>query len=145
MFSSMLFEYPQFEKASESMGRIFLDHPGGTRLYSCAQCDTALTNRSLLSSMRFNGATGRAFLFKKVVNLSYSEVQDREMLTGRHMVRDVFCKNCDTKLGWMYEYATEESQQYKEGQVILERALVTESEVIQLSQEFGVTIGGPLN
>ncbi|XP_068687765.1 protein yippee-like 5 isoform X2 [Montipora foliosa] len=131
MFSSMLFEYPQFKQASESMGRIFLDHPGGTRLYSCAQCDTALTNRSLLSSMRFNGATGRAFLFKKVVNLSYSEVQDREMLTGRHMVRDVFCKNCDTKLGWMYEYATEESQQYKEGQVILERALVTESEGIQ--------------
>lgn len=65
------------------------------------------------------------------VNLSYSEVQDREMLTGRHMVRDVFCKNCDTKLGWMYEYATEESQQYKEGQVILERALVTESEGIR--------------
>ncbi|XP_067056170.1 protein yippee-like 5 isoform X1 [Acropora muricata] len=113
------------------MGRIFLDHPGGSRLYSCAQCDTALTNRSLLTSMRFNGATGRAFLFKKVVNLSYSEVQDREMLTGRHMVRDVFCKNCDTKLGWMYEYATEESQQYKEGQVILERALVTESEGIR--------------
>lgn len=28
------------------------------------------------------------------------------------------------------EYATEESQQYKEGQVILERALVTESEGI---------------
>lgn len=117
--------------AKRNMGRIFLDHPGGSRLYSCAQCDTALTNRSLLTSMRFNGATGRAFLFKKVVNLSYSEVQDREMLTGRHMVRDVFCKNCDTKLGWMYEYATEESQQYKEGQVILERALVTESEGIR--------------
>lgn len=65
------------------------------------------------------------------MNLSYSEVQDRVMLTGRHMVRDVFCKNCDTKLGWMYEYATEESQQYKEGQVILERALVTESEGIE--------------
>lgn len=29
------------------------------------------------------------------------------------------------------EYATEESQQYKEGQVILERALVTESEGIE--------------
>lgn len=46
------------------------------------------------------------------------------------MVRDVYCKNCEIKLGWMYEYATEESQQYKEGQVILERALVTESEGI---------------
>ncbi|KAL9988356.1 hypothetical protein ACROYT_G002793 [Oculina patagonica] len=116
---------------TQNMGRIFLDHPGGTTLYSCANCDTALTNRSELTSMRFNGATGRAFLFKKVVNLTFSEVQDRVMLTGRHMVRDVFCKNCDTKLGWMYEYATEESQQYKEGQVILERALVTESEGIE--------------
>ena len=50
------------------------------------------------------------------------------MLTGRHMVRDVSCKNCDAKLGWIYEYATEENQRYKEGRVILERALVTESE-----------------
>lgn len=33
------------------MGRIFLDHPGGTTLYSCANCDTALTNRSELTSM----------------------------------------------------------------------------------------------
>lgn len=76
----------------------------------------------------FTGATGRAFLFNKVVNLTYSEVQDRVMLTGRHMVRDVMCKNCDTKLGWIYEFANEENQRYKEGKVILERALVTESE-----------------
>lgn len=54
--------------------------------------------------------TGRAYLFKKVVNLVYSNVQDRVMLTGRHMVRDVMCKNCKAKLGWMYEFATEESQ-----------------------------------
>lgn len=53
---------------------------------------------------------GRAFLFHKVVNLVYSEVQDRVMLTGRHMVRDVSCKNCATKLGWVYEFATEENQ-----------------------------------
>jgi len=50
------------------------------------------------------------------------------MLTGRHMVRDVSCKNCYTKLGWMYEFATEENQRYKEGRVILERALVVESD-----------------
>lgn len=50
------------------------------------------------------------------------------MLTGRHMVRDVMCKNCKTKLGWMYEFATEESQRYKEGRVILEHALISESE-----------------
>ncbi|CAG7680441.1 unnamed protein product [Allacma fusca] len=66
----------------------------------------------------------------RVVNLNYSEVQDRVMLTGRHMVRDVSCKNCDAKLGWIYEFATEENQRYKEGRVILERALVTESDGI---------------
>ncbi|XP_011503700.1 PREDICTED: protein yippee-like 5 [Ceratosolen solmsi marchali] len=112
------------------MGVIFLEHIGGTRLFSCASCDTNLTNRDQLISTRFTGATGRAFLFNKVVNLKYSEVQDRVMLTGRHMVRDVSCKNCDAKLGWMYEFATDKNQQYKEGKVILERALITESEGI---------------
>lgn len=53
------------------MGRIFLDHIGGSRLFSCAACDTILTNRSELISTRFTGATGRAFLFNRVVNLSY--------------------------------------------------------------------------
>ena len=154
------------------MGRIFLDHIGGSRLFTCNSCDTILTNKYLLSykifcfviscccrneliSTRFTGATGRAFLFNKVsvslenvhtfckcysgteqivycifvlqvVNLKMSEVMDRVMLTGRHMVRDVFCKNCDAKLGWMYEFATEDNQRYKEGRVILERALIQE-------------------
>ena len=141
------------------MGRIFLDHLGGSRLFSCANCDTILTNRNELISTRFTGATGRAFLFNRVVNLiyrykvyiislytynflwlltwftlfstsCYSEVQDRVMLTGRHMVRDVSCKNCEGKLGWIYEFATEENQRYKEGRVILERALVTETDGI---------------
>uniref|UniRef100_A0A8C5JWZ9 Protein yippee-like n=1 Tax=Jaculus jaculus TaxID=51337 RepID=A0A8C5JWZ9_JACJA len=109
------------------MGRIFLDHIGGTRLFSCTNCDMILTNRSELIT-RFTGATGRAFLFNKVVTLLYSEVQDRVMLTGRHMVRGVSCKSCNSKLGWVYELATEDSQRYKEGRVILERALVPESE-----------------
>ena len=110
------------------MGRLFLNHLGGSRLFSCAKCDTPLTNRVELISTRFTGATGRAFLFDKVVNLTFSEVQDRVMLTGRHMVRDVSCKKCDNKLGWIYEFATEEQQKYKEGRVILERALVTETD-----------------
>ena len=53
---------------------------------------------------------------------------DRVMLTGAHRVRDVHCKNCDYKLGWMYEFAKDEQQRYKEGHVILERALVHESD-----------------
>ncbi|KAG8179694.1 hypothetical protein JTE90_025650 [Oedothorax gibbosus] len=116
---------------TSAMGKLFLRHIGGSRLFLCKSCETFLTNRDELISTRFTGATGRAFLFNKVVNLVYSEVQDRVMLTGRHMVRDVSCKCCDTKLGWIYEFATEENQRYKEGRVILEQALVTESHGIE--------------
>ncbi len=48
------------------------------------------------------------------------------MITGRHLVRDVLCLKCQAKLGWMYEFAMEESQRYKEGKVILEEALIRE-------------------
>ncbi|XP_037920241.1 protein yippee [Hermetia illucens] len=110
------------------MGRTFLEHMGGVKLFSCHACDANLTNKTELISTRFTGATGRAYLFKRVVNLTYSNVQDRVMLTGRHMVRDVMCKNCSAKLGWMYEFATDDSQKYKEGRVILEYALIAESD-----------------
>ena len=113
------------------MGRLYLEHLGGVHIYSCGNCDTPLTNKNELISTRFTGATGRAFLFNRVVNLEYSEIQERVMLTGRHMVRDIMCKKCKQKLGWMYEYAVEESQRYKEGKVILERALITEAESVE--------------
>jgi len=113
------------------MGRVYLEHFGGSKLFSCGKCDTFLTNKGELISTRFTGATGRAYLFSKVVNLNYSETQDRIMITGRHIVRDVACKKCDTKLGWMYEFATEERERYKEGRVILEKALVTEMDGIE--------------
>lgn len=42
------------------------------------------------------------------------------------MVRDVYCKNCNIKLGWIYEFAVEERERYKEGKTILERELIAE-------------------
>lgn len=110
------------------MGRVFLDHPGGRRLFSCSNCNTCLTNRDELISIRFTGATGPAYLFNRVVNLIHGPVEKRVMLTGCHMVRDVTCKKCEVKLGWMYEFASEDSQRYKEGKVILEKALIVESD-----------------
>ena len=43
------------------MGRVFLEHLGGIRLFNCAQCQTNLTNRNQLISTRFTGATGKHF------------------------------------------------------------------------------------
>ena len=178
------------------MGRIFIQHMGGTRLFSCASCETVLTNRDELISTRwdiqrtanpwntdlisnhhnihsrFTGATGRAFLFNKVVNLKYSEVQDRVMLTGRHMVRwgymksgmwpnILFCNTqgcvlqklrlqtwldvrvCHRRQPEVYKYLHMSMNcplyicqytiyiRYKEGKVILERALVQECDGIE--------------
>jgi hypothetical protein len=59
------------------MGRVFLEHLGGQRIFSCAHCDAPLTNRNELVSTRFTGATGRAFLFSRVVNTKQSPVQER--------------------------------------------------------------------
>lgn len=56
------------------MGRIYTEHLGGAKLFSCANCETVLTNKAELLSTRFTGSTGRAFLFNKVVNLKYRYV-----------------------------------------------------------------------
>lgn len=52
------------------MGRVFLENFGGSKLYLCKNCETFLTNKDNIISTRFTGATGRAFLFDKVANLT---------------------------------------------------------------------------
>ncbi|GAB5593375.1 hypothetical protein Unana1_08275 [Umbelopsis nana] len=47
------------------------------------------------------------------------------MTTGKHTITTVFCCQCDTEVGWRYIKAFEESQKYKEGACILEKALLT--------------------
>ena len=51
------------------MGRIYLENFGGSKLFTCKSCDSFLTSKEQLLSTRFTGATGRAYLFDKVVNL----------------------------------------------------------------------------
>lgn len=48
------------------------------------------------------------------------------MTTGLHTVRDIFCAKCGTTMGWKYERAYDQNQKYKEGKVILEKALLVD-------------------
>lgn len=48
------------------------------------------------------------------------------MTTGRHLVRDISCRQCNTCVGWKYDKAYEEDQTYKEGKYILEYELLTD-------------------
>ena len=88
------------------------------------------------------------------VNVIEGEPNDRQMTTGNHTVRDIYCCKCKTILGWKYvsmpcppappvpsiprsgsrapcnfalqDKAYEQSQKYKEGKYILERNLLVD-------------------
>nr|XP_017217882.1 PREDICTED: protein yippee-like isoform X1 [Daucus carota subsp. sativus] len=84
--------------------------------------------RSLLVSLRvylrknsFHCRHGKAYLFDKVENVTVGEKEQRMMMTGMHIVVDIFCVTCGSIVGWKYESAYEKSQKYKEGKYILER------------------------
>ena len=47
------------------------------------------------------------------------------------MVADIYCNACDTRLGWKYVEAFEESQKYKEGRFILEKAMIIKEEELR--------------
>ncbi|CAI0424226.1 unnamed protein product [Linum tenue] len=61
------------------------------------------------------------FVHDDSVNVMVGEKEERNMLTGMHTVVDIFCVGCGSIVGWKYEAAHEESQQYKVGKFILER------------------------
>lgn len=64
---------------------------------------------------------GRAYLFDNCVNVSIGPAEDRLLITGLHSVNDIFCKRCNTMVGWTYTKAYEHSQKYKEGKFIIEK------------------------
>ncbi|EDV22059.1 uncharacterized protein TRIADDRAFT_29408 [Trichoplax adhaerens] len=90
--------------------------------YSCIRCRAHLADHSELISKSFQGSRGRAYLFNSVVNISCGPAEQRYLLTGLHVVCDIFCECCKAPLGWKYEEACESSQKYKEGKYIIELA-----------------------
>jgi hypothetical protein len=72
----------------------------------------------------FRGQHGKAYLFDSVVNVTESEPNERNMTTGRHVVRDIHCRQCKETVGWKYDKAYEASEKYKEGKFILEGELL---------------------
>lgn len=72
----------------------------------------------------FRGQHGKAFLFNSVVNIQQGEATERNMTTGRHIVRDIACRQCREVVGWKYDRAYEPGEKYKEGKYILEQELL---------------------
>ncbi|KAG2723890.1 hypothetical protein I3843_02G168200 [Carya illinoinensis] len=106
------------------MGRLFVVNLEG-KIYSCKYCGTHLALSEDIVSKSFQCRHGKAYLFKKVVNVSVGEKEERLMMTGMHTVADIFCVGCGSIVGWKYETAHEKSQKYKEGKSVLERYMVS--------------------
>ncbi|KAF3442012.1 hypothetical protein FNV43_RR15928 [Rhamnella rubrinervis] len=102
------------------MGRIFVVELEG-RSYRCKFCKTQLALVDDLVSRGFHCRRGKAYLFNNAVNISVGASEERMMLSGLHMVADIFCCSCGQIVGWKYEVAQDKSQKYKEGKFVLER------------------------
>lgn len=74
----------------------------------------------------FRGQHGKAYLFDNVVNIIEAEAMERNMTTGRHVVRDILCRQCKETVGWKYDKAYEQPEKYKEGKFILEVELLVQ-------------------
>ncbi|KFG86704.1 yippee family protein [Metarhizium anisopliae] len=95
----------------------------------CMTCSTDLALTSQIISKGFTGRYGRAFLVAPppppadnttLLNIRIGRSEDRQLVTGWHVVADICCATCTRKLGWKYVDATEPSQKYKVGKYILE-------------------------
>ncbi|KAF2965553.1 hypothetical protein GQX73_g8030 [Xylaria multiplex] len=97
----------------------------------CSTCGTDFAFYSQIVSKGFTGRYGRAYLISppdgppqksgaNLMNIKIGKPESRILATGTHLVSDILCATCRTKVGWKYVDAKEESQKYKIGKFILE-------------------------
>lgn len=106
------------------MGKLFQCYLPGNRVWSCSNCQAHLANHEEIISKNFQGKTGKAYLFASAVNVSLGKKEMRELRTGLHTVADLHCLCCNNILGWFYEEAFVDSEKYKEGKYIIEKAMM---------------------
>jgi len=92
-------------------------------VWICA-CGTHLAYNHVCLSKDFHCNSGTAFLFAEAVNVIPGEDRTERLRSGIFIIADVFCINCNEKLGWTYREAKSDDQKYKERRVVLERVLI---------------------
>ncbi|KAK0736885.1 Yippee/Mis18 [Apiosordaria backusii] len=106
------------------MGLTYNTYLNSDKIYGCKNCKAHLANAHEIISRNFRGQHGKAYLFNTVVNVEAGAPSERNMTTGRHVVRDIQCRQCKDVVGWKYDRAYESSEKYKEGKFILEAELL---------------------
>ncbi|CCD13641.1 hypothetical protein, unlikely [Trypanosoma congolense IL3000] len=97
---------------------------GGSEGYSCRRCGAHLCDVGDVISREFRGKHGKAYLVNRCFNFYFGPPEEKELRTGKHIVRDTFCSNCDAYFGWTYDFAYEDKQRYKISRFVMERKLL---------------------
>lgn len=119
------------------MGKLFcrsLDHP--SQVFACKACGTHLCDVRNVVSKQFHGRKGRAILVQGVINVYFMHAEERMLMTGLHIVRDVHCVSCRENVGWTYDYAQEERERYKIQRFVLERELLDVITQYSIDEQF---------
>ena len=102
------------------MGRLFIKYLESGRIYVCTQCRTHLAECneivSRVSNVKTNNldiqwqtwsglsdehcVNGLQKYFR--INCYLGPAEEKMLMTGMHKVCDLYCKNCDTLIGWKY-------------------------------------------
>uniref|UniRef100_A0AC35GPK4 Yippee domain-containing protein n=1 Tax=Panagrolaimus sp. PS1159 TaxID=55785 RepID=A0AC35GPK4_9BILA len=90
--ASQSFFFKQANPAATSSTEQSSDNDKKLKNYHCKKCESYLTTEQQIASSLFNGALGSAILFSKVENVQHSETYEKNLMTGKHFVKDVYCK-----------------------------------------------------
>ncbi|EKM56270.1 uncharacterized protein PHACADRAFT_55798, partial [Phanerochaete carnosa HHB-10118-sp] len=72
----------------------------------------------------FRGDTGKAALFTEADNVVLAKMSVMLMHSGAYRVQKAACAVCAGPLGWKFVRATEQTEKWKEGFIVLELALL---------------------
>lgn len=59
------------------MPRLFLEYLSSKKIYQCKKCHTHFVDRKDLVSKNFQGRTGKAYLFRNVINMIFGPEKDK--------------------------------------------------------------------
>ncbi|ROW03137.1 hypothetical protein VPNG_08180 [Cytospora leucostoma] len=112
--------------------------PPPTATPSCPGSPLSSSSPSSSSRPNANSYTSLARDGANLVNVAVGRPEPRALVTGAHVVADITCATCGSKIGWKYVDAREQAQKYKVGKFILE----TERVVLHRSWEDVIAGGG---
>ena len=81
------------------MGKEFFYYLDTSNVYVCKECKTHFSSKTQVISKNFTGKCGRAFLVQKMINITEGPSEEKMLLTGIHIIRDVYCKSCKSYAG----------------------------------------------